>query len=109
MSEHEIVPIDMVVSNLYPFAEVVSSGKGFDLCIENIDIGGPSMIRSAAKNHRAVSVVTSPSQYAEVRDEMRQLSGATSFEMRKRLASSAFQLTAEYDSCISSWFQERTS
>lgn len=104
MEEHGIAPIDLVVVNLYPFEATVSRGAGRDEIIENIDIGGPSMVRSAAKNHAHVAIVTDPADYDELIGELGEHDGATSFAFRKRLASKAFSLTAAYDSMISQWF-----
>ncbi len=95
---HAIGMIDLVVVNLYPFAQTVARGAARDDVIENIDIGGPSMIRSAAKNHAHVAVVTDPADYATV------ASGATTLPERKRLAAKAYALTAQYDATIASWF-----
>eukprot|EP01083_Nonionella_stella_P064898 169615_1 len=103
MKANGVSPIDMVVVNLYPFEKTVVSGGDFDTCIENIDIGGPSMIRSAAKNHRSVAVVTSVAQYDKVMAEMKD-SGCTTLETRRQLACEAFQLTNKYDAAISAWF-----
>ncbi|MGZ2412365.1 phosphoribosylaminoimidazolecarboxamide formyltransferase / IMP cyclohydrolase [Sphingomonas sp. F9_3S_D5_B_2] len=104
MEEHEIAPIDLVVVNLYPFLDTVTSGADRDTIIENIDIGGPSMVRSAAKNHAHVAIVTDPSDYAALLGELDAVGGATTLELRKRLAAKAFALTAAYDSTISQWF-----
>jgi phosphoribosylaminoimidazolecarboxamide formyltransferase/IMP cyclohydrolase len=104
MAEHGIAPIDLVVVNLYPFAQTVMSGADRDAIIENIDIGGPSMVRSAAKNHAHVAVVTDPADYAALLAEFDSLGGSTSLELRKKLAAKAFALTAEYDSLVSQWF-----
>jgi phosphoribosylaminoimidazolecarboxamide formyltransferase/IMP cyclohydrolase len=104
MQEHAIAPIDLVVVNLYPFLSTVMSGADRDMVIENIDIGGPSMVRSAAKNHADVAIVTDPSDYAALLSELDANGGATSMELRRRLAAKAFALTAEYDSTISQWF-----
>jgi phosphoribosylaminoimidazolecarboxamide formyltransferase/IMP cyclohydrolase len=104
MAEHGIAPIDLVVVNLYPFQSTVASGAGRDTIIENIDIGGPSMVRSAAKNHAHVAVVTDPADYAALLAELDTFGGGTSFELRKKLAAKAFALTAAYDSTISQWF-----
>ena len=98
MAEHGIGAIDLVVVNLYPFAETVTRGAERDEVIENIDIGGPSMVRSAAKNHRYVAIVTDPADYAVV------AKGATTLDERKRLAAKAYALTAQYDATIASWF-----
>jgi len=104
MEQHGIEPIDLVVVNLYPFLDTVISGAGRDAIIENIDIGGPSMVRSAAKNHAYVAVVTDPGDYDALLAELDASNGATSLELRKRLAAKAYALTAAYDSMISQWF-----
>jgi phosphoribosylaminoimidazolecarboxamide formyltransferase/IMP cyclohydrolase len=104
MEEHAIAPIDLVVVNLYPFLNTVMSGADRDTIIENIDIGGPSMVRSAAKNHAFVACVTDPADYAELLGELDSNGGSTSLDFRKRLAAKAFALTAAYDSTISQWF-----
>ena len=95
---HGIGMIDLVVVNLYPFAQTATRGASRDEVIENIDIGGPSMIRSAAKNHAHVAVVTDPADYHIVAD------GTTTLDQRKRLAATAYALTAQYDATIASWF-----
>jgi phosphoribosylaminoimidazolecarboxamide formyltransferase/IMP cyclohydrolase len=104
MEEHEIAPIDLVVVNLYPFLNTVMSGADRDTIIENIDIGGPSMVRSAAKNHAYVAIVTDPADYAALLSELDTNGGSTSLELRKKLAAKAYALTAAYDSTISQWF-----
>ena len=104
MAEHGIAPIDLVVVNLYPFEATVARGAPRDEIIENIDIGGPSMVRSAAKNHAFVTIVTDPADYAELLAELDANGGATSLAFRKRMAAKAYALTAAYDSMISSWF-----
>jgi phosphoribosylaminoimidazolecarboxamide formyltransferase/IMP cyclohydrolase len=104
MAEHQIAPIDLVVVNLYPFLSTVMSGADRDAVIENIDIGGPSMVRSAAKNHGHVAIVTDPADYAALLLELDANGGATTMELRRKLAAKAFALTAEYDSTISQWF-----
>jgi len=104
MAEHDIAPIDLVVVNLYPFLQTVMSGADRDTIIENIDIGGPSMVRSAAKNHAHVAIVTSPADYAALLAELDANGGATTLDLRKALASKAFALTAEYDAIVSQWF-----
>lgn len=95
-----IQPIDIVVCNLYPFEQVLKQGADFETLIENIDIGGPTMIRSAAKNFKSVTVVTAPTDYAELVTEMEQHNGATSLAFRQRLMAKAFNHTADYDSLI---------
>ena len=102
MAEHGIAPIDLLVSNLYPFEQTVASGSGYDACIENIDIGGPAMIRSAAKNHAAVAAITSPSQYPELISALAE--GGTGLALRRRFAAAAYGHTAAYDSAIAAWF-----
>ncbi|MFY9287214.1 MAG: bifunctional phosphoribosylaminoimidazolecarboxamide formyltransferase/IMP cyclohydrolase [Alphaproteobacteria bacterium] len=102
--QHQIPPIDLVVVNLYPFRETVAKGGAFEDCIENIDIGGPAMVRSAAKNHNAVAIVTDAAQYDALLDEMKSHAGATTLEFRKTLAAAAYAHTASYDSAVSSWF-----
>jgi phosphoribosylaminoimidazolecarboxamide formyltransferase/IMP cyclohydrolase len=104
MEKHEIAPIDLVVVNLYPFLDTVMSGAGRDAIIENIDIGGPSMVRSAAKNHAHVAIVTDPADYAALLAELDAHNGSTTLELRKKLAAKAYALTAAYDSTISQWF-----
>jgi len=104
MAEHGIGAIDLVVVNLYPFVETVMRGAGRDEVVENIDIGGPSMVRSAAKNHAFVTIVTDPCDYAELIAALDAGGGMTSLDLRKRLAGKAFSATAAYDAMISSWF-----
>jgi phosphoribosylaminoimidazolecarboxamide formyltransferase/IMP cyclohydrolase len=108
MAEHGIAPIDLVVVNLYPFEATVAKGADFDDCIENIDIGGPALIRAAAKNHAAVAVVTDPEDYVAVTDEMKSQGGAVSDDLRRRLAAAAYARTAAYDSAIGGWFAGQT-
>lgn len=101
-------PIDMTVLNLYPFeATIKKEGVTFEQCIENIDIGGPSMLRSTAKNHQFTAIVTSPDQYAMVQQIMKENNGATTLALRKRLAAAAFALSASYDSMIATYFQSQ--
>ncbi|MEP7348351.1 MAG: bifunctional phosphoribosylaminoimidazolecarboxamide formyltransferase/IMP cyclohydrolase [Sphingorhabdus sp.] len=104
MKEHGIGAIDLVVVNLYPFAATVAKGASRDEIIENIDIGGPSMVRSAAKNHDAVVIVTDPSDYDGLVAELEEKGGATSLAFRRSMAAKAYAATAEYDSMIASWF-----
>ena len=105
LAELGIAEIGMVVVNLYPFRETVAQPGITDAeAIEKIDVGGPAMVRAAAKNHRAVAVVTSPSRYPEVIAELRASGGALSDETRRRLAAEAFTMTAGYDAAISAWF-----
>lgn len=103
MDAHGIGPIDLVVVNLYPFEETIARGASYDETIENIDIGGPAMIRSAAKNHAYVTVVTDPADYDVVLAELRQ-SGGVPYALRQKLAAKAYARTAAYDAVISSWF-----
>jgi phosphoribosylaminoimidazolecarboxamide formyltransferase / IMP cyclohydrolase len=103
MEEHGIAPIDLVVVNLYPFLNTVMSGADRDTIIENIDIGGPSMVRSAAKNHADVAIVTDSSDYVKLLEQL-DTNGGTTLEFRKKLAAKAFALTAAYDSTVSQWF-----
>jgi len=104
MEEHQIAPIDLVVVNLYPFLNTVMSGADRDTIIENIDIGGPSMVRSAAKNHAHVAILTDPADYDALLSELDSNDGCTTLELRKKLAAKAYALTAAYDSIISQWF-----
>jgi len=104
MELHGIGEIDMVVVNLYPFEETVAKGAGFNEVIENIDIGGPSMIRSGAKNHKFVAVVTDPKDYKILQTDLQSNSMHLSRELSKELAAKAFARTAAYDSAISNWF-----
>lgn len=103
MEEQGISKIDMTILNLYPFQQTVASGAAFEQCIENIDIGGPSMLRSTAKNHAFTTIVTSPDQYAEVQKCIAE-SGGTTLALRRKFAARAFALSASYDSAIASWF-----
>ncbi len=107
MIAHDIVPIDLLVVNLYPFEATVEKGAGYDDCIENIDIGGPAMIRAAAKNHDDVAVVVESSDYQAVLDELSAHDGATTRTLRRRLAAKAYARTAAYDAAISNWFAEQ--
>jgi phosphoribosylaminoimidazolecarboxamide formyltransferase/IMP cyclohydrolase len=104
MAEHEIDAIDLVVVNLYPFQATVAKGAGRDEVIENIDIGGPSMVRSSAKNHAYVAIVTDPADYTGLIAELEETGGATRLEFRKVLAAKAFAATAAYDAAIAGWF-----
>lgn len=104
MSDHGIKPIDLLVVNLYPFEETVAKDADFDECIENIDIGGPALIRAAAKNHRDVTVVVDPADYQVVMMAMAENGGATTPELRRKLAATAFARTGAYDAAISGWF-----
>jgi phosphoribosylaminoimidazolecarboxamide formyltransferase / IMP cyclohydrolase len=103
LSDRQIAPIDLLVCNLYPFAETVASGASFEDCVENIDIGGPALIRAAAKNHDAVTVVTDPADYDRVLAELTAGNGAIGAAMRRSLALKAFAATAAYDATIAEW------
>ncbi len=102
MSAQNIEGIDLLVVNLYPFRETVAKGGDYDMCVENIDIGGPAMLRAAAKNHDFVAVLTNPVDYAETLTEI--ASGGTTLALRRRLAAKTYAMTASYDSAISNWF-----
>ena len=102
LAELGVEPFDLVVVNLYPFLDTVMSGATPDECVEQIDIGGPSMVRAAAKNHPSVAVVVSPERYDAVREALS--AGGFTLEQRKKLAAQAFAHTAEYDVAVSSWF-----
>ena len=102
MEEHQIAPIDLVAVNLYPFEATVASGAGAEDCIENIDIGGPALIRAAAKNHAHVAIVTDPAQYADVITALE--NGGTTLDQRTKLAGAAYARTAAYDAAIAAWF-----
>src|SRR3981189_2281204 len=104
MKAHGIAPIDLLVVNLYPFEATVDKGAGFEECIENIDIGGPAMIRAAAKNHDDVAVVVEPQDYPAVLEELAANQGATTLTLRRRLAPKAYARTPAYDAAISNWF-----
>jgi phosphoribosylaminoimidazolecarboxamide formyltransferase/IMP cyclohydrolase len=106
MDKHGIKPIDLLVVNLYPFEETVAKGATFDDCIENIDIGGPAMIRAAAKNHADVTVVVEPEDYEKIVRELTEHAGMTTLELRQKLAAKAYARTAAYDAAISNWFAE---
>ncbi|MER8821893.1 bifunctional phosphoribosylaminoimidazolecarboxamide formyltransferase/IMP cyclohydrolase [Mesorhizobium sp. M0991] len=106
MRDHGIEPIDLVVSNLYPFEEVRRSGADYAAIVENIDIGGPAMIRASAKNHAYVGIVTDPDDYASVLNALEMNFGSLSLDFRKKLAAKAFARTATYDAAISGWFAE---
>lgn len=105
MRTHGIQPIDLLVVNLYPFEATVTRGASFAECVENIDIGGPALIRGASKNHAFVCVVVDPADYSLVVQEMQENGGATTPELRRRLAAKAFARTAAYDAAIAGWFE----
>jgi len=102
--EHGIQDIDLVVVNLYPFEETINSDSNEEKCIENIDIGGPAMLRSAAKNHQFVTVVTDTNDYQDIISELDKNEGSTTIEFRKKLAAKTYAITAQYDTLISNWF-----
>ena len=104
MLAHNIAPIDLLVVNLYPFEATVAQGADYDTCIENIDIGGPAMIRAAAKNHADVAVVVDVADYTPMLAELDAQAGATTLSLRRRLAQKAYARTAAYDAAISNWF-----
>jgi phosphoribosylaminoimidazolecarboxamide formyltransferase/IMP cyclohydrolase len=106
LKDHDIPKIDLLAVNLYPFESTAGSGADFAACIENIDIGGPALIRAGAKNHASVTVVVDPADYLRVLDEMEKNRGATTPELRKELAAKAFARTGAYDAAIGSWFAE---
>src|SRR5262245_21541976 len=104
MADHRIAGIDLVVVNLYPFEATVARGADFPTSVENIDIGGPALIRAAAKNHDFVTVVVDPADYAAVRQEMEANDGATTLALRRKLAAAAYARTGSYDAAIAQWF-----
>jgi phosphoribosylaminoimidazolecarboxamide formyltransferase/IMP cyclohydrolase len=106
MEAHKIAPIDLVAVNLYPFEQTVSSGAGQAECVENIDIGGPALIRAAAKNHDFVAVLTEPAHYDDVLADLAE-HGGTSDTLRRRLAAAAYARTAAYDAAIAAWFAQQ--
>jgi len=108
MAAHAIAPIDLLIVNLYPFEATVARGAGFEDCVENIDIGGPALIRGAAKNHDSVTVLVDVEDYALVQAEMEANGGATTIETRRRLAGVAYARTGAYDAAISAWFAGQT-
>jgi phosphoribosylaminoimidazolecarboxamide formyltransferase/IMP cyclohydrolase len=103
MRTHGIAAIDLLVVNLYPFESAVAKGADFATCVENIDIGGPAMIRAAAKNHDHVAVIVDPTDYAALLDELAQHNGMTTLSLRQKLAAKAYARTAVYDAAISNW------
>ncbi len=103
MAAHGIEPIDLLISNLYPFEETVAKGADHATCIENIDIGGPAMIRAASKNHRFVTVITDPADYGALVDQLKVQDGATALAFRRKMALTAFSKTAAYDAAVAGW------
>ena len=104
--ENDISSIDLLIVNLYPFQETVASTLDEEKIIENIDIGGPAMVRSAGKNFAFKTVITSPSNYSDLIAELKQNQNQTSFEFRKKMASIAFKNIADYDLAIANWFNQ---
>ena len=102
--EHGIQDIDLVIVNLYPFEDTINSNSNDEICIENIDIGGPAMLRSAAKNHQFVTVVSDTDDYEDIISELDKNGGSTTLEFRKKLAAKTYTVTAQYDTLISNWF-----
>jgi phosphoribosylaminoimidazolecarboxamide formyltransferase/IMP cyclohydrolase len=109
MAAHGIEPIDLLVVNLYPFEETVAKGADYNACVENIDIGGPAMIRAAAKNHADVTVVVDAADYAPLLAELERHKGATTLALRRKLAAKAYARTAVYDAAIANWFAKTLS
>lgn len=109
LKEQNFVTIDLVVVNLYPFEQTLQKTTDFETIIENIDIGGPAMLRSAAKNHEYVTVVVHPSQYSALLEEMKSNSGSTTHTFRKKCAQTVFERTAMYDATIATYFQSLTN
>ncbi|MEM8843405.1 MAG: bifunctional phosphoribosylaminoimidazolecarboxamide formyltransferase/IMP cyclohydrolase, partial [Pseudomonadota bacterium] len=105
LAEHGIAPIDLLVVNLYPFEAAVARGASYTECVENIDIGGPAMIRAAAKNHASVAVVVDPEDYTALAEEI-VAEGGTLLATRQRLAATAYARTAAYDAAVSTWMSE---
>ena len=106
MDEHGIAPIDLLVVNLYPFEATVAASADYETCVENIDIGGPAMIRAAAKNHAFVNVVVDVEDYAALLAEMDAMEGQTSYAFRQRLAQTAYARTGAYDAAVSTWMAD---
>src|SRR6056297_2630157 len=104
MAAHGIAPIDLLVVNLYPFEETVAKGADYATCIENIDIGGPALIRAAAKNHDFVTVVTDAGDYDALLQELADHEGETTLAFRRRMAAAAYARTGAYDAAIAGWF-----
>ena len=101
LKTHDIAPFDLIVINLYPFTETIASGASYEECVEQIDIGGPSMLRGAAKNHKSVAVISDPKQYEDLKTAVSE--GGFTFEQRSKLAMETFRKTAEYDAAIADW------
>ena len=109
MEKNGIKPIDLVVLNLYPFEATVAKGGDFATCTENIDIGGPAMLRASAKNHAAVTVLTSPSQYGDFMQCLRDNGGCTTKKLRVGFSAAAFATSAKYDAAIASYFADQAN
>jgi len=109
MKEHGMISIDLAIVNLYPFAQAVAKGGNYATCVENIDIGGPAMIRASAKNHACVTVLTNPAQYPVLMSQMNENDGCATYDFRKNCACAAFALTAAYDSMVSTWMEKQVS
>lgn len=109
MKTHGIEGIDLAVINLYPFEEVRAAGGDYPTTVENIDIGGPAMIRASAKNHAYVTTLTDPADYAELLEQLSADDGKTAYAFRQRMAAKAYARTAAYDAMISNWFAEALS
>ncbi|RFB87267.1 bifunctional phosphoribosylaminoimidazolecarboxamide formyltransferase/IMP cyclohydrolase [Rhizobium leguminosarum bv. trifolii] len=109
MKQHGIEAIDLAVINLYPFEEVRAAGGDYPTTVENIDIGGPAMIRASAKNHAYVTILTDPNDYAEFKEQLSADAGKTAYAFRQRMAAKAYARTAAYDAVISNWFAEALS
>ncbi|MBB2672470.1 UNVERIFIED_ORG: phosphoribosylaminoimidazolecarboxamide formyltransferase/IMP cyclohydrolase [Rhizobium esperanzae] len=109
MKKHGIEAIDLAVINLYPFEEVRAAGGDYPTTVENIDIGGPAMIRASAKNHAYVTILTDPDDYAEFKEQLSADAGKTAYAFRQRMAAKAYSRTAAYDAAISNWFAEALS
>ncbi|NDB18837.1 MAG: bifunctional phosphoribosylaminoimidazolecarboxamide formyltransferase/inosine monophosphate cyclohydrolase, partial [Actinobacteria bacterium] len=105
MAEHGIEPFELLIVNLYPFRQTVAAGGDYEACVENIDIGGPAMVRAAAKNHESVAVVTSPAQYPMMLEALAQ--GGFTFPQRQQLAARAYAHTATYDCAVAQWFADQ--
>src|SRR5690606_26369749 len=106
MKQHGIAAIDLVVINLYPFEDVRFGGGDYASVVENIDIGGPAMVRASARNHAYVAIVTDPSDYARVLEALERNNGSLPYRLRQELAAKAYARTAAYDAAISQWFAE---
>ncbi len=108
MRDHGIAPIDLVVVSLYPFESTVAKGADYATCVENVDIGGPALIRAAAKNHAAVTVITDPEDYTPLIADLKTHDGHVTLGLRRHLAGLAFARTAAYDAAIARWFSEQS-